>query len=139
MDVPSPIMGLAKRLLTPQKSLRGYLTDYAREHTKLGTKITHMIGIPMIVASVPTVFVSPPAAGALFVGGWALQFIGHYVFEKNKPAFFYDPYYLLVGPVWVGLEFAQMVGATLPESLRPSPEGKTDGAPAVEASAAAPS
>jgi uncharacterized membrane protein YGL010W len=90
---------------------------YAKEHTKLGTKLTHMVGIPMIVASIPTAFVNPPAAAGLFVGGWALQYVGHYVFEKNKPAFYGDPYYLLVGPIWVAAEWLQLLGLPVPEGL----------------------
>ena len=48
------------------------LEQYATEHTKLGTKLTHMVGIPMIVASIPTAVVNPPLAAGLFAGGWAL-------------------------------------------------------------------
>jgi uncharacterized membrane protein YGL010W len=125
-------MALAK-FIKPRKSLREYMTIYAKEHTQLGTKITHMIGIPMIVASLPTALVSPPAAGALFVGGWALQFVGHYYFEKNKPAFFGDPYYMLVGPVWVAAEFAQLAGVPLPEALTPLPETEQEPASAAVA------
>ncbi len=113
--------------LLPQHSLREYMRLYQEGHTKLGTKLTHMFGIPMIVASIPTAIVNPPVAGGLFVGGWALQYIGHYVFEKNKPAFYGDPYYLLVGPVWVTAEWLDLLGLPVPEALRP--------APAAEASA----
>jgi uncharacterized membrane protein YGL010W len=113
--------------LLPQKTLRGYLDQYASEHTQLGTKLTHMVGIPMIVASIPATLVSPPLAGGLFVGGWALQFIGHAVFEKRKPSFFADPYYLLIGPVWVAIEAGQMVGllpkATPAEDAAPASPG----------------
>jgi uncharacterized membrane protein YGL010W len=107
------------RLPLPQHSLREYLTQYHEEHTKLGTRLTHMVGIPMIVAAFPTAVVSPPVAGGLFVGGWALQLIGHRVFEKNKPAFLADPYYLLVGPVWVAAEWMQLFGLPLPDIFKP--------------------
>jgi uncharacterized membrane protein YGL010W len=103
----------------PQRSLREYLAQYHQEHTKLGTKLTHMIGIPMIVASLPTALVNPPLAGGLFVGGWALQLVGHKVFEKNKPSFLADPYYLLVGPVWVAAEWMQLFGLPLPDVFKP--------------------
>ncbi len=103
----------------PKRTLREYMTLYGKEHTKFGTKLTHMVGIPMIVASIPTAFVNVPLAGGLFVGGWALQYVGHYVFEHNKPAFYGDPYYLLVGPVWVAAEWMALAGIAVPEALRP--------------------
>ncbi|MGA7122410.1 MAG: DUF962 domain-containing protein [Polyangiaceae bacterium] len=105
----------------PRQSLRAYVAQYDKEHTKLGTKLTHMVGIPMIMASIPTAFVNPPAAGGLFVGGWALQYIGHYVFEGNQPAFYSDPYYLLVGPVWVAAEWFHLFGLPVPEMFTGAP------------------
>jgi uncharacterized membrane protein YGL010W len=121
----------------PRHSLREYIAQYAKEHTKLGTKLTHMVGIPMIVASFPTAIVSPPVAGGLFVGGWALQIVGHSVFEKNKPAFFADPYYLLVGPVWVAAEWMQMCGLRVPEALTPAEEQPASEPPASNEAVAA--
>jgi uncharacterized membrane protein YGL010W len=41
------------------------------------------------------------AAATLFVLGWVLQFIGHYVYEKRSPAFFRNLAHLLVGPLWI--------------------------------------
>jgi uncharacterized membrane protein YGL010W len=114
------------KLPMPQRSLHEYLTQYAKEHTQFGTKLTHMVGIPMIVVSLPTAFVNPPLAGGLFVGGWALQFIGHSVFEKNKPAFFGDPYYLLVGPVWVAAEWMRLLGLPVPDALDPEAHASGD-------------
>jgi uncharacterized membrane protein YGL010W len=113
------------KLLLPQRSLREYISLYQEGHTKLGTKLTHMVGIPMIVASVPTAFVNLPLAGGLFVGGWALQYVGHYVFEKNSPAFYADPYYLLVGPVWVAAEWLDLLGLPVPEALKPQAAAST--------------
>jgi uncharacterized membrane protein YGL010W len=114
------------KLPLPRHTLREYIGQYAKEHTKLGTKLTHMVGIPMIVASFPTALVNPPVAGGLFVGGWALQVVGHSVFEKNKPAFLADPYYLLVGPVWVAAEWMQMCGLRVPDALTPAPDAPAE-------------
>jgi uncharacterized membrane protein YGL010W len=41
------------------------------------------------------------AALAAFGAGWALQFVGHYVYEKKSPAFFRHMAHLLVGPLWI--------------------------------------
>jgi uncharacterized membrane protein YGL010W len=105
----------------PKHSLREYIAVYQKEHTTLGNKLTHMVGIPMIVASLPATVVNPILGGSMFVGGWALQFAGHYVFEKNKPAFYSDAYYLLVGPVWVAAEWLELLGLPVPEALTAAP------------------
>ncbi len=122
--------------LLPQRSLREYISIYRNEHAHFGTKLTHMVGIPMIVASLPTAVVNPPLAGGMFVGGWALQFAGHYFFEKNKPSFFADPYYLLVGPAWVTAEWLELFGLPVPQALTPAPEAPTHDAKATNGEAA---
>jgi uncharacterized membrane protein YGL010W len=128
------------RLPLPRHSLTDYMARYRAEHTKLGTKLTHMVGIPMIVASIPTAVLSPPLAGGLLAGGLALQFIGHHVFEKNRPAFLTDPYYALVGPVWVTAEWMQLLGMPVPAMFLTSEDeghsgsGQTNGDGAAVAS-----
>jgi uncharacterized membrane protein YGL010W len=37
----------------------------------------------------------------LFLFGWVIQFVGHYVYEKKSPAFYRNLVHLLVGPLWV--------------------------------------
>ena len=37
---------------------------------------------------------------ALFVIGWTIQFVGHKI-EGQKPSFFEDLQFLLIGPVWL--------------------------------------
>ena len=63
------------------------------------------LGAAMLVLSVVLAaagrFVPVPAAAALFVLGWVLQFVGHYVYEKKSPAFFRNVTHLLVGPLWI--------------------------------------
>lgn len=63
------------------------------------------LALLMAVASVVLVAVGRrlglwPAL-AVFVFGWILQFIGHYVYEKRSPAFFRNVAHLLVGPLWI--------------------------------------
>ena len=109
----------------PKHSLREYIAIYQREHTTFGNKLTHMVGIPLIVASLPTTVVNPIAGGSMFVAGWALQYVGHYVFEKNKPAFYSDAYYLLVGPAWVAAEWLDLLGLPVPEMLTAAAPGES--------------
>jgi len=46
----------------------------------------------------------PTIGIVLFVGGWALQFLGHY-YEGKKPAFFKNGVHLLIGPLWILNDF----------------------------------
>ena len=48
---------------------------------------------------------------AVFVFGWILQFIGHYVYEKRSPAFFQNLTHLLVGPLWILAKATGRTGA----------------------------
>ena len=77
----------------------GFLEKYRRDHTHPMNKATHAVGIPMIVISLPIVLFNWRLAAALFVVGWIFQFIGH-AFEGNKPSFFANPVYLVIGPLW---------------------------------------
>ena len=112
-----------------RKTLREYLDQYASEHQHIGTRVTHFVGIPMIVASLPLLPFNPPIGVALFVGGWVLQFIGHALFEKSKPSFFSDPFYLLIGPIWVAIEMAQLLGIQIPIPNAAPPHADEPAAP----------
>jgi len=79
---------------------------YERTHAEPTNRALHIVGIPIIVGGTTGLLVfpryTPPwflAAGA-FTFGWTLNFIGHGIFEKNKPAFADDPLSFLAGPVW---------------------------------------
>jgi uncharacterized membrane protein YGL010W len=52
-------------------------------------------------------------AVAIFVAGWALQFLGHR-FEGMKPAFFDDARQLFVGPLFMCAEASFMLGLREP-------------------------
>ena len=63
------------------------------------------LGAVMLVVSVVLAaagrFVPAAVSAALFVLGWVLQFVGHYVYEKKSPAFFRNVTHLLMGPLWI--------------------------------------
>jgi uncharacterized membrane protein YGL010W len=85
-------------------SLDKYMAQYDHEHTNALNKLLHGIGIPIILAGIVLLILTFWRIGlALFVGGWALLFLGHRI-EGNKPAFFQGVIYFLVGPVWVAKE-----------------------------------
>jgi uncharacterized membrane protein YGL010W len=64
---------------------------------------------------------SPLVLWSGFLFGWALQFIGHFVYEKKSPAFFDNLRQLLVGPLWIigTLVEKREAPAEAPGSARP--------------------
>ncbi|MBA3769941.1 MAG: DUF962 domain-containing protein [Blastocatellia bacterium] len=82
-----------------------WIAEYAESHQHPVNRVTHTLGIPMIVLSIILLpisfFISYVwiAALSLFVIGWLLQFIGHY-FEGKPPEFFKDYRFLFVGTRW---------------------------------------
>lgn len=77
-----------------------FVEDYKAKHTHPLNRLTHSVGIPLIVVSLPLFLFNWRVALAFFVAGWILQFVGHFI-EGNQPAFFHHPVYLLVGPWWL--------------------------------------
>jgi uncharacterized membrane protein YGL010W len=86
-----------------------FLDNYKAKHRHPLNKLCHSVGIPMIVLSLPLFFFDWRWALTLFVVGWILQFIGHAI-EGNQPAFFKNPVYLLIGPLWLVRRAAAVVG-----------------------------
>ena len=85
------------------------LANYKAKHQHPLNRLTHSIGIPMIVVSLPLFLLNWRWALLLFIAGWILQFVGHAI-EGNQPAFFRNPVYLLVGPLWVLRRTAAVFG-----------------------------
>lgn len=65
---------------------------YESNHKTVGCRATHMIGIPMIILSLPVFFFNRRGGLTLFGIGWLFQFYGHLVFEKNSPVFLENPF-----------------------------------------------
>lgn len=82
-----------------------WLERYNAQHQHPLNRALHAVGIPMIfvsvllgVASIGVGALRLPAA-LLFVLGWLLQFVGHWV-EGKPPAFFSDWRFLITGLAW---------------------------------------
>ena len=58
--------------------------------------IAVLIGFLFVAAHTPLV-----PLWVLFVVGWALQFVGHYHYEKKAPKFFQNLRHVLIGPLWI--------------------------------------
>lgn len=69
------------------KPFKNSLAFYRTRHRTPGCKLTHMFGIPLLALVPLTFFVNRGLSAQCLLGGVALQLLGHYVFEKNKPTF----------------------------------------------------
>jgi uncharacterized membrane protein YGL010W len=92
--------------------LRAHMAHYRAEHRTAGCKISHMFGIPAIVASLPMLGWDWRVGLALFIAGWTLQFTGHRFFERNKPVLMANPknpLTYLSALIFVGEEWCQLL------------------------------
>jgi hypothetical protein len=92
---------------------------YEETHKDDTNRKLHIVGIPIIVGGTAGLLIFPAyrpmwllSAGA-FTFGWALNFIGHGLFEKNAPAFADDPLSFIAGPIW---DWQQLKGGKLKET-----------------------
>jgi uncharacterized membrane protein YGL010W len=97
--------------------MQTFIDNYKSKHQHPLNRMTHSIGIPLIVISLPVFFLAWRWALAMFIVGWILQFVGHAI-EGNQPAFFKNPVYLLVGPLWLIKRAAGAVGLAKPPALK---------------------
>ncbi|HEX8142735.1 MAG TPA: DUF962 domain-containing protein [Pyrinomonadaceae bacterium] len=98
-----------------------FVENYKEKHQHPLNRLTHSIGIPMIVVSLPLFFFNWRWALGLFIVGWIFQFIGHAI-EGNQPAFFRNPVYLLIGPWWIVRRIAVALRLLKPASTNQSAE-----------------
>lgn len=104
----------------PRRALADYLGIYDHEHHHPANKLLHGVGIPMIVGSLLIAAFYWKLAVMLFLGGWALLFLGHRI-EGNRPAFFQGVIYFLVGPIWVAKEIKEFLSGNPPSRASRTP------------------
>jgi uncharacterized membrane protein YGL010W len=64
--------------------MRTVYGKWAERHTQRANLILHLMGIPLTIAALPVlIFYSSAGALALFIAGYAAQFLGHAI-EGNK-------------------------------------------------------
>ena len=86
---------------------------YRKLDPEMGKVMTTALGATCVVGNGIAAMPMPVWAAAstgLFVGGWAIQFLGH-KFEGMKPAFLDDAKQLLIGPLFVCAEAFFAFGA----------------------------
>jgi uncharacterized membrane protein YGL010W len=108
-----PLFAVAGFTVTAAELLLAVVTVY---YFTLDRTLALLMAVVSAVLIAAGRFIGLWPAVAVFVFGWILQFIGHYVYEKRSPAFFKNLTHLLVGPLWIlaratGRDAAQPVTA----------------------------
>jgi uncharacterized membrane protein YGL010W len=99
------------------------------------------IGLAIVATSIPLLFAAAAIAGGvsvlwvwiiavgLFVVGWALQIVGHQVFERKRPTLLHNPVQMLISPMYIfaklfiALGFRPDLAAVLQKSTKQTPVG----------------
>ena len=81
------------------KSFREFYPYYLREHTDLTCRKLHFIGTCGVISLLVLFFFTgnPLILALIPVTGYGFAWVGHFVFEKNRPATFKHPFYGLMG------------------------------------------
>jgi len=97
------------------------------------------IGLAIVVTSIPLLFAASAIAGhvnilwvwvtaaGLFVLGWALQIVGHQLFEGKRPTLLDNPVQMLISPMYifaklfVALDLRPDLAAVLQKSFQQTP------------------
>ncbi|SRR5579883_813443 len=94
-------------------SFRQFYPFYLSEHSNAVNRRLHFTGSCLVVILAVGALLSQswPLLVALPVAGYGFAWVGHFFFEKNKPATFSHPVYSLIGD-WV--MFWQIITGKLP-------------------------
>lgn len=87
---------------TPFASFAAFYPFYLSEHADITCRRLHFAGSLCVLAILIAAIVTsrPLLLLAMPVAGYGFAWIGHFVFEKNKPASFKHPLYSFMGD-WV--------------------------------------
>jgi hypothetical protein len=87
-------VGMERRFQTYEE----FWPFYVAQHSRASTRALHFAGTTFVLSSLATgIFVSPEWALLAPVVGYGPAWIGHFFFEKNRPATFTYPWWSLRG------------------------------------------
>ncbi len=76
----------------PSAKFQRMVEKYRVDHQNPVNHVLHVfVGWPMVAAAVILVPFRPLWSLALFLGGYAFMFAGHFLFERNQPSLFKHP------------------------------------------------
>lgn len=78
-------------------TLKEFYSFYLEEHSNSTSRILHFIGTLLVFLLIPTALIMNQAKVLLLIPfvGYGFAWVGHFFFEKNKPATFQYPGYSL--------------------------------------------
>jgi len=93
-----PLFTVAGFTVTLAEAMIALFTVYylSLDATLAGFMLTAYVALDVVGR-----FIGPWLAAGLLVFGWILQGVGHYVYEKNSPAFLRNFVHLAVGQLWI--------------------------------------
>ena len=89
-----------------KERLDAAIAFYDQTHQDPTNRVLHTVGIPMILGGFLGMLASPRWSPPWWISngswtlGWALNFVGHGVYERGAPAFAEDPLSFIAGPAW---------------------------------------
>jgi hypothetical protein len=88
----------------------GFVARYHLDHRNPVNHFLHVgVGWPMVAISILLLPFRPLWSAVLFVSAYAIMFLGHFVFERNRPTIFKHPStpfviaFAVVRDLWGGL------------------------------------
>ncbi len=98
-------------------SFRDFYPYYLSEHTDPTCRKLHFVGSLVVLALLATALITGNGwcYAAMPLAGYGFAWVGHFVFEKNRPATFRYPFYSLTGD-WV--MFFQLLTGKIPFNAR---------------------
>ena len=77
---------------TGSPRLARFVEHYRRDHSHPVNHVLHVgVGWPMVAASILLLPFRPLWSLGLFLGGYAIMFAGHFLFEGNRPTILSKP------------------------------------------------
>ena len=81
------------------RSFREFYPAYLAEHKERSTRRLHFVGTLIVIVALAVALLKRDARWLLLAPlfGYGLAWLGHFVFERNRPAPFRHPLYSLAG------------------------------------------
>ena len=81
------------------KSFSDFYPFYLSEHSNMTSRKLHFFGTSGVIALLLLFFFTGNVTMLWFlpVVGYGFAWVGHFIFEKNRPATFKHPFYSLIG------------------------------------------